>query len=67
MQEGDRAIVLTDDGGHFYKGKEVEIVMIMDRDNALKNGDKKYVWVKALDGQTTSWYAPEDLKVVSHG
>lgn len=65
MKEGDKAIVLNDDGGHFYKGKIVEIIMIMDKDNALKNGDKKYVWTKALDGQTTSWYAPEDLQVIT--
>ena len=65
MKVGDRAIVLRDDGGHFYKGKEVEIIMVMDKDKALSYGDKKYICTKAAEGQTFSWYAPEDLKMVN--
>ena len=60
MKKGDIAIVLQDDGGHFFKGAKVII------EEVLSDQNQKPVLTKMADGQTESWYAPEDLKVVSH-
>lgn len=59
IKEGDRAIVLRDDGGHFFKGAEVII------EKVLSDQNQKPILTRIKDGQTESWYAPEDLKVIS--
>ena len=58
MKKGDIAKVLTDDGGHFFKGAEVVI------EDVLSDRNQKPVLTKMLGGQTESWYAKDDLKVV---
>ena len=57
MKIGDTAIVLNDDGGHFFKGAEVVIEEILSDQN------DKPILTRMKFGQTHSWYAQKDLKV----
>jgi len=59
IKTGDIAIVLRDDGGHFFKGAEVVV------EEVLSDRNEKPVLVRMKDGQTHSWYAKSDLKVIS--
>ena len=58
LRKGDKAIVINDDGGHFYKGKKVVILTV------LPPYHNKPVLTKALHGVTESWYNEEDLQKV---
>lgn len=58
MKKGDIAKVLNDDGGHFFKGAEVEI------EEVLSDRNQKPVLTRMKNGQTHSWYAKKDLEVV---
>lgn len=55
LKIGQRAIVRNNEGGHFYKGKEVVITYVADM-----SYEKPY-YVQACDGVTCSWYAERDL------
>ena len=58
LKEGDRAIVKTDDGGHFYKGKHVVVMQV------LSDTFEAPIRVKAEFGQVEGWYAESDLQKV---
>lgn len=59
IKKGDIAIVLNDDGGHFFKGAEVEV------EEVLSDQNEKPILTRMRNGQTHSWYASKDLKVIS--
>lgn len=58
LKEGDKAIVKTDDGGHFYKGKHVVVIRV------LPDTFDSPIRVKAEYGQVESWYSEVDLQKV---
>lgn len=58
LKEGDKAIVRTNDGGHFYAGKHVVVIRV------LSDIHKKPIRVKAEYGNCESWYAESDLQKV---
>ena len=58
LKVGDKAIVRTNDGGHFYAGKHVVVIRV------LSNTHREPILVKAEYGQTQDWYAESDLKKV---
>lgn len=58
LKVGDRAIVRTDEGGHFYAGKHVVVVEV------LSDAFKDPIRVKAEYGQTEDWYSESDLQKV---
>ena len=58
LKVGDRAIVKTDDGGHFYKGKHVVVIRVLSDEHA------EPIRVKAEFGQVEGWYSESDLQKV---
>lgn len=58
MKSGDKAIIITDKGGHLFKGAEVEIVKILSPRN------EKPILVKPIEGFMGGWFNKEDLKLV---
>ena len=58
LKVGDKAIVKTDEGGHFYAGKHVVVIKVVS--------DKfdEPIRVKAEYGQAEDWYAESDLQKV---
>ena len=58
LKVGDKAIVRTDDSGHFYAGKHVIVLKV------LPDTYNEPILVKAEHGQTEDWYAEADLQKV---
>ena len=58
LKVGDRAIVMTDNGGHFYKGKHVIVL------DVLSDRFEEPIRVKAENGQVEGWYSENDLQKV---
>lgn len=58
LKVGDKAIVRTDEGGHFYAGKHVVVVKV------LSDAFEEPIRVKAEHGNSESWYAESDLQKV---
>ena len=58
LKAGDKAIVRTDEGGHFYKGKHVVVLKVMSPTI------KAPILVRALHGVTEGWYDEKDLEKI---
>ena len=58
LKVGDRAIVRSDDSGHFYAGKHVVVVKVPS------DSFSEPILVKAEHGKTEDWYAEADLQKV---
>lgn len=58
LKAGDKAIVNTDEGGSFYKGKRVVVVRV------LSDNFTHPIRVRAEDGNCECWYAEYELKKV---
>lgn len=58
LKVGDKAIIRTNDGGHFYAGKHVVVVKV------LSDNFSEPILVKAEYGQSEDWYAESDLQKV---
>jgi len=58
LKEGDKAIVRTDSGGHFYAGKKVVVVKV------LSGQFEEPILVKADSGKTEGWYSESDLQKI---
>ena len=62
LKQGDKAIVLNDDG-RFFKGCQVVILLDMS-EKAERVGDDKPFYVQTDGGQCTAWYGEEDLQKI---
>lgn len=58
LNVGDKAIVKSDDSGHFYAGKHVVVVKV------LSDSYDEPILVKSEYGQSECWYSESDLQKV---
>ena len=59
MKEGDIAKIVTDNGGHLYKGVKVRVIKVLSPKN------EKPILVEPLDGIMGGWFDEKDLEVIN--
>ena len=58
LKVGDKAVVLNNEGGHFYTGKHVVVIKV------LSDAFEEPIRVKAEHGNVECWYSESDLQKV---